>query len=125
MTSERRKIMDYKSVIEEQIKKLQEVQETVIKNTDVHMAPDSCTIAETIARLCDQARYMPSKENGSAETNPQIRHMPGNPNQRFLYPNETTSLEETDSLNQDQDCSEVARSYKGFEVSKSEPVEQY
>lgn len=63
--------MDYKSVIEEQIKKLQEVQNTIIKNANIHMAPDSCKIAETIAMLCNQARYISYKKKGSTEVNPQ------------------------------------------------------
>lgn len=46
--------MDYKSVIEEQIRELQKVQDENIK---IPCTQDqSCRIAETIARLCKEAQ---------------------------------------------------------------------
>ena len=50
--------MDYKSVIEEQIKKLQEVQNSVI---ECGMFETACKVAETIADLCERARITPTE----------------------------------------------------------------
>lgn len=45
--------MDYKSVIEEQIRKLQKQQDKAIEN---ECLDTSCKLAETISKLCFQAR---------------------------------------------------------------------
>jgi hypothetical protein len=59
--------MDYKSVIEEQIRELQKVQDGLVKVTSGINAGESCRVAETIARLCDQARYIPTKKEEPTE----------------------------------------------------------
>jgi hypothetical protein len=49
--------MDYKSVIEEQIRELQETQVDLAKNVNSYDAVSlQCTIADTIAKLLEQAR---------------------------------------------------------------------
>lgn len=45
--------MDYKSVIEEQIRELQKVQDNL---NNSGRAEEACKVAETIAGLCFQAR---------------------------------------------------------------------
>ncbi|EGD47066.1 hypothetical protein Cpap_1458 [Ruminiclostridium papyrosolvens DSM 2782] len=45
--------MDYKSVIEEQIRTLQKLQDNATKNECFEI---SCKLAETISKLCFQAR---------------------------------------------------------------------
>ncbi len=118
--------MDYKSVIEGQINKLKEVQKTIIEKSDVHIAPDVCRIAETIANLCYWGPQM-IRENGSDESNPQ--------------PEETTVSGEIGSSSDCQDqayfsdsdlCEgqavsnqQVERYFGDLEASNSGPVEQY
>lgn len=51
--------MDYKSVIEEQIRELQKVQDRTVKA--IQRENESCRIAETIANLCETVRSYPEK----------------------------------------------------------------
>ena len=46
--------MDYKSVIEEQIRELQKVQDGIMKRV-VGNEDEACKVAETIAELCEKA----------------------------------------------------------------------
>lgn len=112
--------MDYKSVIEEQIRELQKVQDRVTKQSGREDA--SCEIARTIANLCERASYMQTKENGSAEANPQ-KSMSRTDWDKLQQ--EPIFSEKTDSLNQAQACQARTHSYKGLEASNSGPVEQY
>ena len=48
--------MDYKAVIEEQIRELQKLQDTVVKNG---VPEQACTIAHTITDLCGEAKHYP------------------------------------------------------------------
>lgn len=50
----RRDTMDYKSVIEEQIRELQKVQDSLSKRIE-HNELAACEVAKTIAVLCDEA----------------------------------------------------------------------
>lgn len=51
--------MDYKSVIEEQIRELQKTQDKMSGNSA--FAIDSCTIASTITNLCEKIIYIYGK----------------------------------------------------------------
>lgn len=46
--------MDYKSVIEEQIRELQKAQDKLSTSTVLQAAEQSCKVAETISNLCQK-----------------------------------------------------------------------
>lgn len=50
--------MDYKSVLEEQIRELQKIQDTNKKLPDTIRAHEMCKTAETILRIALEAQHM-------------------------------------------------------------------